>query len=79
VLVAGSAPPARLFRPVWNGKQFSAVAQTMNRQSYAFEFTSSLSPGAWTAISTNSGNGALRILTDPAAGGTQRLYRTRQW
>lgn len=34
-----------------------------------------IAPSGWSQI----GNGALRILTDPAASGTQRFYRLRRW
>jgi hypothetical protein len=77
--VAGSLPSPLLLRPAWNGKQFSAVAQTLNRKTYALEVTDSLAAGIWIPVSTNAGNGALRMLTDPAATGPQRLYRMRQW
>jgi hypothetical protein len=34
-----------------------------------------IAPSGWSQI----GNGALKILTDPAASGMQRFYRLRQW
>ena len=34
---------------------------------------------SWTAVSTSAGNGPLRVLTDPAAAGSGRFYRVRQW
>ena len=41
--------------------------------------TVSMPESNWTPLSTNAGNGALRMLADPAATGAQRLYRMRQW
>jgi alpha-tubulin suppressor-like RCC1 family protein/GH25 family lysozyme M1 (1,4-beta-N-acetylmuramidase) len=79
VLVAGSLPVPQLLRPTLKAKQFSAVVQTLNRKKYALEFKNSLAAPAWTAISTNSGNGALELLSDHAATGAQRLYRMREW
>jgi hypothetical protein len=34
---------------------------------------------AWTALPLVAGNASILTLTDPAAGGTQRFYRVRQW
>ena len=79
VLLAGSLPSPQLLRPALNGKQFTVIVQTLYRKNYALESKNSLLASNWTSISTNSGNGALRMLTDPAATGIQRLYRMRQW
>jgi hypothetical protein len=51
----------------------------LSGKSYALEYKNSLSASNWTALSTNAGNGALRLLTDPAATASQRFYRMRQW
>jgi hypothetical protein len=59
--------------------QFSTRVQTLNRKCYALECNSSLAATNWTALCTNAGNGALRILTDQNATGLQRFYRMRQW
>ena len=36
-------------------------------------------PTNWTCLCANTGNGALRILTDPTANVLPRFYRLRQW
>ena len=79
VLLADSLPVPRLLNPVWKGHRFSAVAQTLSLKNYALEFKNSLTAANWTAVSTNAGNGALMLLTDPSATGPQRFYRMRQW
>jgi alpha-tubulin suppressor-like RCC1 family protein/N-acetyl-anhydromuramyl-L-alanine amidase AmpD len=79
VLLQDSLPVPRLLNPTRKGNQFSALAQTLSPKNYALEFKSSLAATNWTAVCTNGGNGALRILTDPVATGAQRFYRMRQW
>ena len=78
-LVAGGAPGRGLLNPWRQAGRFSALIQSLNRKSYALEYKNSVSASNWTATGTNSGNGALRVLTDPAATGAQRFYRVRQW
>ena len=56
----------------------ATLVQTLNRRSYALEYSDSLAPPNWAPVCTNAGNGALRILTDPRAIGTPRFYRMRQ-
>ena len=79
VLLKGAMPVPRLMNPVRKGSQFSATVQTLARGSYALEYKDSLGATNWTEACIQPGNGALRILTDPAATGTQRFYRMRQW
>ncbi|HVV02147.1 MAG TPA: immunoglobulin domain-containing protein, partial [Verrucomicrobiae bacterium] len=79
VLAATRLPDPRLFTPELNKAGFSLVIQTLNRKSYALEYATALRAPAWTAISTNSGNGALEQLTDPNPSGPARFYRLRQW
>ncbi len=79
VLLADSLPVPKLLQPVRQGGCFSALIQTLSRRSYALEYEDALSASNWTALSTNAGNGALRVLSDPAAGPAQRFYRLRQW
>ena len=78
-LLEGMIPVPRLLNPARKGSRFSALVQTLNRKSYALECKNALAAANWTALYTNTGNGALRILTDPTASGTQRFYRMRQW
>jgi len=78
-LLAGSMPVPKLLCPIRQGNQFSALAQTLNRMNYALETNSFVAATNWSALSTNTGNGTLRLLTDPAATASQRFYRMRQW
>ena len=79
VLLADSLPVPQLLDLARKGHQFSALVQTLSTKNYALESKDSLAATNWTAVCTNSGNGALTILTDPAAAGPQRFYRMRQW
>jgi endonuclease/exonuclease/phosphatase family metal-dependent hydrolase len=79
VLLAGTMPVPRLLHPGWQSNRFSAQVQTLSPKNYALEYVDSLAATNWTALSTNAGNGALRVLTDPAALASQRFYRMRQW
>jgi hypothetical protein len=78
-LRAGSMPVPLLLEPRRDSGRFSALVQTLNRKSYALEFSTSLGSNDWNALSTNAGNGALRQLVDPTANAAQRFYRMRQW
>jgi hypothetical protein len=78
-LLAGSIPVPQLLDPARQGCRFSMLAQTLNRMNYALEFNNSVATTNWSALSTNAGNGALEVLTDPTALGQQRFYRLRQW
>jgi hypothetical protein len=51
------------------------LVQTLNRKNYALEFKSPITATNWSAITTNTGNGALRQLSDPAAPPSLRFYR----
>jgi alpha-tubulin suppressor-like RCC1 family protein len=79
ILIRSGAPDARLLNATWSGGVFSAIVQTLNRNNYALEYSPSLTPQVWTAVTTNSGNGGLEMLSDPAATGQPRFYRMRQW
>jgi hypothetical protein len=78
-LLAGSIPVPQLLSPTRQGSQFSVLVQTLNRKNYALEFNTSIATTNWSALSTNTGHGALQLLTDPAATASQRYYRMRQW
>jgi len=78
-LMEKTIPVPLLMSPARKGSQFSTLAQTLNRKTYALECKDSLATTNWLCASTNAGNGALRILTDQTATGTQRFYRLRQW
>ncbi len=78
VLLADSIPVPRLLNPTWAKGKFSALIQTLCARNYTLESKLSLNASNWIAVSTNAGNGALRMLTDPVAGPPQRFYRMRQ-
>ncbi|PWU16780.1 MAG: hypothetical protein C5B50_12815 [Verrucomicrobia bacterium] len=78
-LLAGAIPNPVLLNPILQSGHFTAVAQTLNRKTYAFDYKLSATATNWSALSTNAGNGALRLLSDPAANGQQKFYRMRQW
>jgi len=77
--LADSLPVPQLLNPAWQSNRFSALVQTLSPKNYALEYKDSLSATTWTSLSTNAGNGALRMLTDPATTASQRFYRMRQW
>jgi hypothetical protein len=79
LLLEGGQTVPRLFNPTRQGSRFSALLQTLNRKHYVLERKDSLAETNWSAVCTNSGNGALRLLADPSALTPQRFYRTRQW
>jgi hypothetical protein len=78
-LLAGSIPGPQLLSPARQGGRLSVLAQTLNRKNYALDCKNSLAATNWTPLSTNAGNGVLKVLTDPTAFGQQRFYRLRQW
>ena len=79
VLLEDSHFAPRIHNPVKSGSRFTALLQTLNRKTYAIEFKDFLLQTNWTALSTNTGNGALRLLLDPSASSSGRFYRARQW
>jgi N-acetyl-anhydromuramyl-L-alanine amidase AmpD len=79
VLLADSIPVPQLLSPTWKKGSFGALIQTLNGKHYALESKTSATATNWTTLSTNAGNGALRVLADPAAGAAQGFYRMRQW
>ncbi|MCX6890868.1 MAG: hypothetical protein NTX51_05015 [Verrucomicrobia bacterium] len=53
--------------------------QTLNRKHYALEYSDTLAATNWNSATNTPGNGALKLLADPAATAPQRFYRVRQW
>jgi autotransporter-associated beta strand protein len=78
-LLAGGLPVPKLLSPTRQGSVFNALAQTLNRRSYALEYKHPVSATEWAAVCTNAGNGALLMLRDQSATGPERFYRMRQW
>ena len=78
-LLAGNVPTRDLLNPALQGGTFSALGQTLYRRTYAFEYKDSLTNTIWTPLSTNTGNGALRLWKDSPAPSRQGFYHLRQW
>jgi sugar lactone lactonase YvrE len=78
-LLSSTLPVPEMLSPNRQGSRFSMLAQTLNRKSYALEFKSQVESTNWNGVTTNSGNGAVRQLTDPDATTSPRFYRMRQW
>ena len=76
-LVAGTLPTAKLLSSRWHNGCFSTVFQSINRNSYSLQYKNTVMATNWTTISTNLGNGALKLLSDPAATNSQRYYRLK--
>jgi hypothetical protein len=79
LLVTSTLPTPRLLNPIRAPGTFGVVIQTLNRKHYALDFKNSLTTTNWTPLFTNTGNGALELLTDRTATVSQRFYRMRQW
>ncbi len=79
LLLDAPATPPRVFSPVRSGASLSVVVPTLNRMNYALEFKDALTETNWFTLPNVSGNGALRLLSDPDASVPQRFYRLRQW
>ena len=79
VLLPGSAPVPRLLNAGRKAGRFTALAQTLSCGQYVLEYKDLLSATNWSSLPAVPGNGALRVLADPAATASQRFYRMRQW
>ncbi|PWU12232.1 MAG: hypothetical protein C5B50_21910 [Verrucomicrobia bacterium] len=78
-LVAGNVPVLQLLSPALQGSSFSVLAQSLYRKTYSLDFKSVITDVNWMALATNSGNGALKLFTDPTATAPQKFYRLRQF
>ena len=79
VLLEDDLPSPQLFHPMLRPNLFSVLVPTFNRKNYLLESKGSLAVSHWTSLSTNTGNGALRVFVDPAANASQKFYRLRRW
>ena len=77
-LVPVSVPAPRIFNAAYQNGKFSFLMQTFCRNRYTVESTTSLNSPAWSATSTNAGNGALLYIQQTPAPTPPRLYRVRQ-
>jgi hypothetical protein len=80
LLLDEGLPSPQLFHPIFHRSPntFSALLPTYNRKTYVLESGSSLAASNWTALSTNTGNGALRLFLVPNANAPQGFYRVRR-
>ena len=60
-----------------SGPDFTLNFPTATNRTYVIERTTSLSPAAWTELTTLPGNGSVRSVTHTNAGGAQQFYRLR--
>jgi sugar lactone lactonase YvrE len=80
LLLDEALPSPQLFHPSFHRfpNAFSALVPTYNRKTYVLESSGSLAASNWTALSTNTGNGALRLLVVPNANAPQGFYRVKR-
>lgn len=57
------------------GTTFSVFVQTTTGKNYVLQYKNSLSDLLWTSLPAVAGDGTEKLLTDPAATGTQRIYQ----
>jgi hypothetical protein len=78
----GNGPPtiqAALTNSQFGTAGFTVSAPTRSGRVYALEYKTSLGDNGWTALPLVPGNSSLATFIDPAAGGSQRFYRLREW
>jgi hypothetical protein len=78
-LTGGGLPVPLVLTPAVSSQQFSALAQTLARKHYALEYKGSIAATNWNAVFISQGNGALKLLADPAPATTNGFYRVQQW
>jgi len=66
-----------LFGPSFQGNEFYVSVFTVDGWLYSLEYKDNLSDLSWTPVTDMDGDGAVRVLIDPFATGTQRFYRVR--
>lgn len=72
-LLTSAAP--RLISPVKNGPAFSVSLQTQTGANYTLQYRGLLSVTNWTSLPPIAGNGSMQVLSDAAAGNSNRFYR----
>lgn len=80
--LVGDGPPVLgglPVNPVWSGNAFSVSLISQNNRVYRLESKDRLSDNNWIGLPLVAGTGGTLTLTDPAATGSQRFYRVRQW
>ena len=60
-----------------NGNQFTFSFPTTTNLTNVVEFTDTLSPPVWKPLSTNTGDGNVKVVADPSATNFDRFYRVR--
>ena len=67
----------RIVTAAMSGADFTLSFATATNRAYAVERTETLSPPAWSTLTTLPGNGSVRSVTHTNAGGAQQFYRVR--
>jgi len=67
--------PVSLLNPAWNNGAFGFSFVTESNHAYTVEFTDSLMPAFWQALTNVSGDGTPAFISDPVPNPTQRFYR----
>lgn len=78
VLISSPAGPLLLSNPIRNGHTFTVSFPTVSGKTYTLQYKNSIQDAAWTSLSSITGNGGIRTLTDPLATPTTRFYRVTQ-
>jgi surface antigen len=73
----GGATAPRISGLTISGTTATISTQTQIGYDFVLEFKNSMSDAAWTPIQTNSGNGAMILMSDTVAVGPSRFYRIR--
>ena len=71
-------PPFLVFAPVKTNGTFNLSVETTAGKTYILEFTASIAPPVWQPLPSITGDGTVKTVTDPVAGGGQRYYRIRE-
>ena len=71
-------PSFLIFAPVKSGGSFTLSFETTAGKTYIVEYTDSLSAPNWQPLPNVSGDGTVKTVTNPVAGGGQRYYRIRE-
>lgn len=77
ILGGQSRSRLRLLRPSLSGSEFAVFALTEEGKNYVLEFKTSLTESVWKTISSFSGDGKEKRISDPTANVQQRFYRVR--
>ena len=72
-----TVPAPEMFGAGLTNGVFGVSVFTVTGKNYVLEYKNAITDTAWTPLSTVAGNGDVVALTDPAATGSQRVYRVQ--